>query len=286
MSARSPVGGWLLLILSMAVASVAVLTVGALFRGGAWFTPVVVSMIAVIVALATAVAGVVYLPFRDSILRPTFPYLRWGYLWVAAPGLPFALLGLLVDVDDFPLVQMVAASMFFEAVALTGAIFFVIVGRALGVFDVELARLAASPDRDHVDLQVSIVVIALILGGALFVTLPPSHRGLVGSYHLEGGGADVGAGTTLQLRPDGSYRLCSAGCSDGSYAVEESGDRRTGWVTFDGGPMIEFLSRHQLAQVTGGQVSLQLSFQRQGIEMLLAGDAYFAGGCYLGLICA
>lgn len=283
LNAGSLIGSWLLLILSMAVASVAVLSVGAVFGGGAWFTPVVVSVIAGVVALTTAVAGVVYLPFRDSILRPRFPYLRRGYLWVAAPGLPFSIFGVFFDVEDFPLVQLVAGSLFFEAVVLTGAIIFVIVGRAWGFFDAQIARHAENPDSDRKNLQTTLITVAVVVAAGLLLALPPSHRGLVGRYDLAGPSA-AGA-VTLQLRADGIYRLCAANCASGSYVIEQSNDPDDGWIRFDGGPMRAFLTQYNWGQTDAAEARLQLRFLRHGIELPLGDETYFSGGCYFGLVC-
>jgi hypothetical protein len=91
----------------------------------------------VLVGFATALVGPACLLLRSRIVQPAFPYLRAGFLVLAAPGVPLSLLGALVGVDDFPMAQLVAVCWLYEGALLIGALIFVAAGRRLGFFGPE-----------------------------------------------------------------------------------------------------------------------------------------------------
>jgi hypothetical protein len=85
--------------------------------------------------VVTAVAGLLYLPYRPHILRPTWPYLRPGYLFVVLPGLPLCALSFIGGGGLLNYLEI--ASWAYEIVAAIGALIFVALLRRFGLFAVE-----------------------------------------------------------------------------------------------------------------------------------------------------
>jgi hypothetical protein len=90
--------------------------------------------------LASFFLGPLYVTRRREIVGPAFPFLRRGYVLLAAPGLPFMALFLATlpwGMPAYPVGYLGIPATFYEIVLPVGALIFVALGRPLGLFEAD-----------------------------------------------------------------------------------------------------------------------------------------------------
>jgi len=135
-SSRGFLGAWLALVVTMPSTYLLIPTVAAVgYKIFHPHKPLEISGQAMWGVFAAGVfcvvVGPLFLAFRRHIVGPRFPFLRWGYLAVAAVGPAVALA---FRFDPNPATSLTIAALFYEVPAFVGTLLYVAMARLLGGF--------------------------------------------------------------------------------------------------------------------------------------------------------